>query len=251
MNRKIVTFNDIKYSVFNIKKNTPVIVNDEDYNYISKLNKKWNINDNGFVYCRHVLKNGEVIDVYLHEIIMARKNEGNILKKPIIHINRLGIDNRWENLMYDTTNKDIHKNISKKQRIIKLPKSCGIKPNELPSFVWYLKPDSSHGDRFMVQVGDISWKTTSSTQYSLRYKLEEAKKYLRNLKETRPEIFDKFGMNGGYNKDGKNLLESFYKILDDAGYKKIKKITTDFNDDYLKLNTNGLAKDEIELLEDN
>jgi len=248
MNHKIVKLNNNDYSIFNIKKSTPVIIDNIDYEYIKKLNKKWYLNDNGFVYCHHISKNGDKIDIYMHEIIMARKTD-NPEKIPIVHINRIGIDNRRDNLMYDTIDKEINKNTSKKARIIKLPRSSGIKPNEIPSFIWYLKPDSTHGERFMIHLDNISWKSTSASDKSLRFKLEQSKKYLRDLQKTRPDLFNKYSMNGGYNKEGKELVDSFYKILNEAGFKKIKKIETDYNKDYLKINKNGLTDDEVKLLD--
>ena len=80
--------------------------------------------------------------------------------------------------MYDTSDKEITKNLEKKARIINL-KGGGINANNLPSFVWYLKPDSSHGERFMVKLDSINWKSPSSKDLSLRYKLESAKQFLR------------------------------------------------------------------------
>ena len=248
---KIVDYNNTKYAVFNVtskKKSIPVIVDKQDYAYVTKLNKKWNINDTGFIYCKHTI-NGNSKDIYLHEIIMALKNNTSNTKS-IIHINRLGIDNRRENLIYDSTNKETNKNIVKKQRIIKLPKSSGIKSDELPTFVWYLKPDKTHGDRFMIQVGDVSWKSTSSSEFSLRYKLEEAKKFLRDLKVKRTDLFDKYSMNGEFNKDGKQLLDSFYTILQNAGYKNVKKIDMSYTDIYLKPNTKDLTESEVDILND-
>ena len=53
-----------------------------------------------------------------------------------------------------------------------------------------MKPNGSHGDRFMVEIGDVKWKTTSSKKLSLKYKLEEAKLFLRQLKRESPELFE-------------------------------------------------------------
>ena len=49
----------------------------------------------------------------------------------------------------------------KKKRTIKLPKSSGITPDDIPTYIWYVKETANHGDRFVVEIGDIKWKTTS------------------------------------------------------------------------------------------
>ena len=112
-----------------------------------------------------------------------------------------------------------------------------------------MKPDISHGERFLVEVGDVSWKTTSSRNLSLKYKLEEAKKYLRNLKQKRPDLFEEYSMNGDLNKYGLEQLTSFFEISQNAGYTNLKKINLSDNTDvYLKENTKGLSDYEIDLL---
>ena len=202
----------------------PVVIDWDDINVIRKLNKKWRSNQFGFISCSHTYDD-ETKEVFLHEIIMAMKMKNENKKrtdKPIVHIDRIGLDNRRENLMYDEVDKDQNKNIKKKKRTISLPAESGIKPSEIPTYVWYMKPNGSHGERFMVDVGDVQWKTTSSKQLSLRYKLEEAKKYLRELTKSRQDLFEDFSMNGDYTKDGNELMKSYYDIVQRAGYDNIK-----------------------------
>lgn len=215
----------------------PVVVDWDDINIIKKLNKKWRSNQFGFISCSHTYDD-ETKEVFLHEIIMAMKMKSENKKrtdKPIIHINRIGLDNRRENLIYDEVNKEFNKNIKKKKRTISLPDESGIDPSEIPTYVWYMKPNGSHGERFMVDVGNIQWKTTSSKQLSLRYKLEEAKKYLRQLMKARPDLFEDYSMNGDYTKDGNELMESYYEIVKKAGYDNIKEEEPTKNTlDYIK-----------------
>ena len=90
----------------------PVIFDDIYYEKIRLLNKSWKINDSGFVVSKHK-NNDHDIEISLHEVIMAFYNKENGLSKKknnIIHINKLGIDNRKENLMYDTLDKVTGKN---------------------------------------------------------------------------------------------------------------------------------------------
>lgn len=247
-NNKSYIIGDVEYRDAHV----PFIIDYKDYQIIKSLNKNWKCNQNGFISCFHNIDNN-VKEVYLHDVIMALQNKEYGIKsenKPILHINRIGLDNRRENLIYDTVNKETNKNLKKKKRIIELPRESGIDADEIPTYIWYLKPDQTHGDRFIVEVGDISWKTTSSKKLSLRYKLEEAKKFLRNLKSDRKELFDEYSMNGEYTKDGKKLLNSFYSIIYKGGYNHIHKISTDnLTDIYLKPHINKLEnKEEKNLL---
>jgi len=256
-NFKKVTIDDNTYVLIKFQykgQNLPVILNDFYFDKIKSLNKSWKINDSGFVVSTHNVNNQD-IEITMHELVMALHNKENNLEKKnnnIVHLNRLGIDNRKENLLYDTHDKETKKNLKKKKRIIEFSKSSNIKADELPSFMWYLKPNDTHDERFIIEVGDIKWKTTSSSKLSIRYKLEEGKKFLRELKEAKPELFDELSMNGEFNLEGKNLLNSFYKITDGAGYTNLRKVTTDnLTNKYLKENLNGLTEIEKNLLINN
>ena len=218
----------------------PSVLDWDDFRILKNIKKTWKCSRSGFVSCSHTY-NDVTKDVYLHEIVMSikRKNEGKSkISRPIIHLNRIGLDNRKDNLIYDIPNKDKNKNIKKKKRIIKLPKSSGINPDDIPTYVWYMKPDKTHGERFMIEIGDIKYKTTSSKKLSLQYKLEEAKLFLRQLKKERPELFMEYSMNGDYTKDGIELLNTFYEIIAKAGYDHIQK-------SFLKNKTTELLKPGI------
>ena len=234
-----VRYKNKNYAVLKIKnkdKILPVLIDYCDLYIIKKLDKKWNINQYGFVSCFNNL-DGDIKEVTLHEVIMALrqldKNEEN-LNKPIIHINRESLDNRRINLVFDTIDKKTNKNLKKKKRTITLPKDCGINKNEIPTYVWYMKPNGTHGERFMIDIGNIKWKTTSSKKLSLRYKLEEAKKYLRELKINKPELFDEYSMNGDYTKLGNKLLNSYFNVVERAGFNDIRYIINNKTNNYLK-----------------
>lgn len=254
MEYKIVIHENKKYSIIDMKyKNVsvPVILDYEDFKIIDKMNKLWIINENGFVVYKHINENNELIEIYIHEIVMTIKQKDlnkNVEDKSIIHINRLGIDNRRENLIYSNSEEKL-KNYKKKKRIVELPKNCKIDVNDIPTYVWYLKGDDTHGDRFMISIGDITWKTTSSNKLSLRYKLEEAKKFLRQLKIKRPDLFKNYSMNGEYNELGKKLIKSFFELINKANYKHLNMINIDgITDSYLEMNLKDLNDMEINLL---
>lgn len=230
-----ISYNGKDYAVckLNYKEHSlPVTLDWNDYNHIKKLNKKWKCTQNGFISCSHTL-DGQNKDVYLHELVMLLKNKEDGLNgredRPIIHINRIGLDNRRENLMYDMHNKNYQKNLKKKRRTLELPSETGIQPDEIPTYIWYMKPDASHGERFMVNIGDVNWKTTSSNNMSLRYKLEEAKLYLRHLLRSRPDLMEEYSMNGDYNKGGKELSNSYYDIVHKVGFDNITRFIPETN----------------------
>ena len=228
----------------------PVLLDRPIYKIIKKLDYHWYINDRNHIYAiRKYTYKGESYDeyIYLHDLVM-RLGKTGLLKKgirntdelikymryalqtnsdkstsnkhyPIIHIDKIHFDNRYSNLQYDVPDKNYAKNTKKKKRTINLER-YNIYVEELPTYVWYLKPDKSHGGRFCIEIpGEISWRSTSSKRLSLRYKLEEAKKYLRYLKRMRPDIFNYFSMNGDLNLKGKTLLREYNKMIGRAGYK--------------------------------
>ena len=192
------------------------------------------------------------MDVFIHDIIkrIESKIEGKkIANRSILHINRVTFDNRLENLQYDIIQKDYNKNMKKKKRTINLPKKSGIKAKTLPTFLWYLKEDSSHGDRFFVSVDDIKWKTTSSNKVSLNYKLEEAKNFLRNLKNERKDIFEKYSMNGDFNKKGNELLKEYLIIAQNLNYNTNIIQINENTDKFLKEDLTNLNNFEQKLLQ--
>lgn len=249
-NYKFIKYEGREYAIFriNYKEHTlPGILDINDFKIVHAMNKNWHCNSNGFISCSHTT-NGNTKDVYLHELVMLLKNKDNGIRninKPIVHINRVGLDNRRENLMYDILEKDLNKNLKKKKRTVELPYDCGIDPDDIPTYVWYMKPDASHGERFAVNIGDVSWKTSSSFNLSLQYKLEEAKLFVRELLKSRNDLFDEYSMNGDYTKEGKELLHTYYDIIHFAGYKHIQRFVPENNTfDLLKPNYDALDDDE-------
>jgi hypothetical protein len=206
----------------------PVVIDKRDFDIIQAFKKNWKINSNGFVYCTHKYPNDVFRDIYLHEVVMGLKNkdDGVVNKKNgILHINRIGLDNRRLNLMYDCKGKELNKNLKKKARSTILPKNCGIDVNEIPTYIWYAKGSDERGDRFVVSIGDVHWVTTSSKKISLKEKLEQAKTYLKNLLYDRSDLLDEYSMNGDYTSGGIDMLESYYDIIFVAGYDNIKRPT--------------------------
>lgn len=232
-----IRYNNNYYAVIRLKYNDtdiPAVVDWDDFQKIRYINKHWKCNSGGFVSCTHTLNN-KTKEVFLHDVIMTLQEGGKRkTKNPILHVNRIALDNRRSNLIYDNLDKEINKNNKKKNRTIELPEDSGINVDDIPTYVWYMNPDKTHGARFMVSIGDVNWKTTSSNNFTLKYKLEEAKLFLRQLKEQRPELFEEHSMNGDQNISGKELSDEYYKIINRAGFENIQKIETNNTDKLLK-----------------
>lgn len=234
-------------SVVRQNQKLPILLDRDMYKIISRLDKKWYINDKNHVYCIHNRNNTESYPVYLHEIVARLGSLDNVNGAPIIHTNNIHFDNRLENLQFDVKDKDYAKNTRKKKRIIDL-KDYGIDVDELPTYLWYLKPDRTHGDRFAVEIPqELSWRSTASKKVSLRYKLEEAKKYLRYMKETRPDIFEAYSMNGDLTSLGQRLHKDYVVMVKKAGF-TIDGIPTNKTDEILEEDTTDLTDFEICLL---
>jgi len=201
-----ITYNNKKYTIIRThykSKLVPILLDQDIYDKINDKARNWYITNTGNIYTIIENKN-----MYLHEIVYIMNN--NKLKYPIVHINKIPLDNRIENLMEDRQNKQIKKNLNKKKRTIKLK---DIDVDKIPSFIWYMKDDGEHGERFQIQLGAINWKSTSCDKLSLKYKLEETKKYLRQFKEQNNREFLENSMNSDLNVHGIKLKHEFYDIM--------------------------------------
>lgn len=254
-----VEYHKNRYTVSTIQHsgNTiPILLDRDVYKIIKRLDKKWYINDKNHVYCLHDTDD-ETYQVYLHEIVMRAAKKSNHSthrggsvghERPIVHTNNIHFDNRIENLQYDTVDKNHPKNKRKKCRTINLSK-YNINVNALPTYTWYIKPNASHGHRFSVELPNgKSWRTTASKRVSLRYKLEEAKKYLRYMKETDRKIFETHSMNGDLTSVGLRLYDEYAMMIKKAGF-MIGEPVTDRTDLYLEQDTSDLTDFEIYLLQ--
>lgn len=222
---KKIKFEGRYYSVVNIQykgHNLPMVMDYDDYKIIKLLNKKWYLSDKSYVITKYNIGNKK-INVKLHDLIMGLKQGSDNIKYNITHTNRIGLDNRSENIIYMNKENKIKRNKIKKKRTIKLPKNCKIKIEEIPTYIWYMKPNNYHGERFMISLPNgYTWKTTSRKNIKLKTKLDMAKQHLLEYKKVYPKEFAKFSMNGDYNECGIKLAKSYYEIVNKAGYTNIK-----------------------------
>ena len=249
----IVSIKNKKYVVINFKYNkytTPIVMDLDFYEFIKTIDTKWYINNMGYVSC--------IIDnrfFTLHEIIMKYYYEDKFINKPIIHINKILLDNRLENIIFDIIDKNINKNNNKKKRTIVLP-NTKINPDDIPTYIWYIKQtgNNTFDDRFMIKLDDFVYKSTSSSFLSTEYKLEETKKYMRYILNTYPNILKKFSMNGDLNESGINNFKSFIDIINNAKFNNTKYNIDDFLSNYsntyklLEENKSYLSSCEIYIL---
>lgn len=248
-----VNYNNKDYSVVSFKfKNVkyPLIFDTRIYKIIKKLDRKWYVNDKRYIYTH---KNGSDVEIYIHEVIkkiLVQLKEDTKNTKAIVHLDKITFDNRTVNLQWDINDKDVGKNLMKKSRTAELPDECDIDMDDLPTFLWYIKSTEKTSDRFYLNIGNVKWKSTSSSKLSTRYKLEESKKHMRYLKKNSPELFSSRSMNSDFNKYGQKLLDEYVEIANKAGFDKLNKVNlTKKTDKILCEDVYGLTNLEKYLLD--
>ncbi len=183
-----VTYNGNIYIVATILHNNQevkFVFDKDDYDVVSKY--YWHIQSNNYVAtCIYIDGNRKIL--YLHNLVMGKLTfNGKGQAETIDHINRIGLDNRKENLRLVTQSQQ-NMNQSRKERSAELPE--GITHDDIPKHVWYVKPNGGHGDRFAIEFKgeNISWKSTSSKKKTIQEKLEETKQKLKELYEQYPHL---------------------------------------------------------------
>ena len=225
-----VRYNNIEYIVAVTKSNDVFVIDETTFR---RLPDKLFYKTNTYIYTR-----------------LAKPTLLHHLVKPydgvtVDHINQIKMDNRSANLRY-ATQAEQNQNQSKRKRNVELPEDCHIDPRDIPTFIWYIKDDGHHGDRWMVEIkGKYSWKTTSSKEFSTKFKFELAKKHLRDLIATQPDLLQGHCINGELSFEGEQLKKEYIYILELAGYDYENKVQVHYLDEELT----GLTESEIVLLQ--
>jgi hypothetical protein len=178
-----VEYNNKNYIVGILSSNNePIafIFDDEEKDKV--IGRSWHVSSNNYIGSAEIV-DGNRKQLFLHNLVSNRLDfPGKGTRETIDHINRNGFDNRKENLRIITQSEQ-NMNQTKRERHITLPEGCGIKAEDIPRHIWYIKANGAHGDRFAIEFKseNLCWKTTSSKKVSLQEKLEEAKIKLQEL----------------------------------------------------------------------
>lgn len=231
INHEIVEYNDKQYIVAY----TPF--KDEHILFVFDADDKdkvcynsWffqNQDNGGYLRKDYIDSEGIKKPLYLHNLVMNKLTfEGKGQQETVDHINRVGVDNRKENLRMVTSQTAQNFNTKKRERKVKLPEGCDITPDMIPRNVWYIHPNGKHGDGFCIEIkgvqtlneGQFTWKSTRSTKVSLKVKLQETKLKLQEIINNNPELQD---LSDLANEDRRNeLIQSFNAILEKSNYPK-------------------------------
>ena len=207
-----IEYNGNNYTIGKVKHNdsfTYFVIDNEDYSKIKDYS--WHTFSNNYI--GHTIPIDSTRRVlYLHNLVMNRLGfPGKGSKESVDHINRIGFDNRKENLRIITQSEQ-NLNQSKRSRRIELPEDSGLTPDDIPKHIWYVKANGNHGDRFAIEfkTENITWKTTSSKNVLLKDKLQAAKDKLQEyyikypyLNPNNEEIHNKI----------KELADSYEQII--------------------------------------
>jgi hypothetical protein len=176
--------------------------------------RSWHVSSNNYIGSAETV-DGKRKQLFLHNLVSNRLDfPGKGVKETIDHINRIGFDNRKENLRIITQSEQ-NMNQTKRERNITLPEGCEINPDDIPRHIWYIKANGAHGDRFAIEFKseNLCWKTTSSKKVSLTEKLGEAKAKLQELYLQYPHL-NPFSPEKIQKE--RELAESFHTIIDIA-----------------------------------
>jgi hypothetical protein len=217
-----VEYNNKKYTVgfCSIGKENALFVIDYE-NRESITNTKWHYNkETKYIYSSYIDNEGVVKFLYQHIYMIYGLELEQDHAFSIDHINQIGRDNRLENLRKLTIS---HQNINrgKLKRNIELPEGCGINPQDIPTNIYYRKPQGLHGDRFYVEIkySDPPFlkDSTSSKSIDLKTKLQQAILILEEYKRKNPEYA--MLVDGIKNVDNRNdLRKSFNEIIKLSGF---------------------------------
>lgn len=222
---KCVEYNNKKYIVgYTIFKGTDKLFVFDDDKKDKVINRQWKFDSNGGYISHTYFEDKERTtkrNLGLHNLVMNRLSfNGKGQHHTVDHINRIGRDNRCENLRILT---QTHQNINqaKRERTIELPEGCDIDPQTIPKNIYYRKASGAHGERFSIDIklGDgnrIRVETTKSKSIDLKTKLKFAILKLEEIKKTYPELQEIKDID---DIDKRNeLTKSFNEILKISGY---------------------------------
>jgi hypothetical protein len=177
-----INYNNEEYVVATIqfKENDLNFVFDKE-DYIKVSERAWHFASNTYISSTFICGDGKRRELYLHNLLLGVDLfPGKGATQIVDHISRNGCDNRKKNLRIISQSAQ-NINQKKKKRSVELPLDCTIKPDDIPTHIWYVRANGLHGDRFAIEfkTENIVWKSTSSKKIDLKEKLEQAKEKLQ------------------------------------------------------------------------
>lgn len=171
------------------KRDVDFLVDFDDYEKVTK--HEWHVVTGKYIGSTVYDDKGKRREMYLHNIILNRPLDKTVTS--VEHINRNGFDNRKENLRICTQSEQNIFTLGKRRNVI-LPEGCGVKVEEIPKHIWYVRAHGQHGDRFAIEfkTEGLLWKSTSSKKVDLPEKLKDARDKLQELYEIYPHLNPKF-----------------------------------------------------------
>ena len=243
INHEIIDYKGVKYIVCYcpFKEDHILFVTnyESDKFYKDLVTKAWHfMSDGGYIGHTYYLDDGSKRELYLHNYAVNKlTHDGKGQHYTIDHINRIGRDNRKENLRELSQS---HQNINQKKRdrIVNLPEDCDIDPNDIPKNIYYKAASGAHGEQFYIEIktpeiveilckndeddliqSRFRWFGTKIKTLDLRVKLQHAINKLQELKKTYPQIVHLLEDIDNI-KERNELIQSFNDILDLTTYPK-------------------------------
>lgn len=251
---KIINYNDNKFAVFKLATKyihcNLCIVDFSDFDKVKNL--KWDC-VNGYAGSELKIKGNKcyksLATLYLHNFVMNKltfEGKGQVIT--VDHINRNPLDNRKENLhLINQSEQNLNQN--KKLRQLVLPENSHIKIDDIPRGVSYIPTFKNHGDGFEVHLPQfngsiLKYYSSRDKTLSLRFKLEQIKKFLRYTKNKFPEEFAKHHVETEYNQNEIDLIRSYNEIIKLSGFPEHK-------NNLMTYNTKNYIIEDLTILTDN
>jgi hypothetical protein len=209
---KNVLFNNKEYTVGTLTSKDEKVSFIFDTNDFDKVDgKSWHRASNAYI-SHGIMIDDKKKEYYLHNLVMNLSDfPGKGSKVTVDHINRIGFDNRKENLRVITQSEQ-NLNQSKRSRKVELPEDSELLADDIPKHIWYVKANGNHGDRFAIEfkTENVTWKTTSSKNVLLKDKLQTAKDKLQEYYIKYPYLNPN---NEETNNKIKELTDSYNEII--------------------------------------
>jgi hypothetical protein len=207
-----ILYHGKEYTILKIKHNDVYVKTIIDTVDVAKIkDHSWHYISNGYI--GHTIQVDDTRrELYLHNMVMGRIGfPGKGAKESVDHINRIGLDNRKENLRLVTQSVQ-NINQKQKERRIELPADSGVTVDDIPKHVWYIKANGSHGERFGIDLKteNVKWKSTSAKNVSLQDKLKATKEQLHIYYQQFPYLNPH---NEDKNKEAEELTRTYQEII--------------------------------------